>query len=108
MEPMLPPIIATIKRVASGIRKALFFALCLSMPMRANPIRLIAAKYDDKSVITSIKAVSLLTFLLFQFAKFLHFHCPDFGGKAEQVNKSFRVMVVIQISRGEGCNALII
>lgn len=25
MEPMLPPIIATIKRVASGIRKALFF-----------------------------------------------------------------------------------
>ena len=44
MEPMLPPITAMIKRVASGIRKALFFAFYLSMPIRANPIRLTAAK----------------------------------------------------------------
>ena len=33
IQPMLPPIIAMVKRVASGIRKALFLALSLSLYM---------------------------------------------------------------------------
>ena len=36
--PMLPPIIANAKRVASGIRKAFLRALRLSIPIKANPI----------------------------------------------------------------------
>lgn len=37
IEPMLPPSIATEKRVASGIRKAFLRALRLSVPIKANP-----------------------------------------------------------------------
>ena len=57
IEPMLPPIIATRKRVPSGIRKALLFALNLSIPINENAIKLVIPKYiritevTDKSVI---------------------------------------------------------
>ena len=54
MEPILPPMMATIKRVASGIRKAPFMALRLSMPMRAKPSRFTMIKYDTIIKITSI------------------------------------------------------
>ena len=37
-----------------------------------------------------------------------HLHRPDLTGKSEQVDKALRVMVVIQVARGEGSNALIV
>jgi len=45
MDPMLPPISATIKRVASGIRKAPLIALRLSIPIMRNPTKFTMIKY---------------------------------------------------------------
>lgn len=59
-EPMLPPIIAIQNKTASGIRKALLFALSLSIPISKNPIKLTKQKYNamknsaDGSIIFNI------------------------------------------------------
>lgn len=60
IEPMLPPIRATIKRVASGIRKAPLIAFLLSIPIRQNATRFIITMY---AVITKITVIAYL-FLL--------------------------------------------
>ena len=39
---------------------------------------------------------------------FLHFHGADFAGKAEKVDKAFRVVMVVQVAGGKGGNAFII
>lgn len=54
MEPRLPPIIAIIKRVDSGILQSLLMALRLSMPIIANPKRFTTAKYPAMMLITTI------------------------------------------------------
>lgn len=57
MLPIEPPIIATRKRVASGIRKDLFFAFSLSIPIIRNPIKLITPAYTSKNAATDEKNI---------------------------------------------------
>ena len=45
IDPMLPPTMATENRVASGMRKAFFLALRLSIPIKANPRTFVITKY---------------------------------------------------------------
>lgn len=131
MLPMLPPMIATINRVDSGIRHKFFLALYLSSPIKNKPARFTATKYVSNRVITSIyellwliiafgnspcasfgcgrgfpKAIFIqLVFLAFRF---LHFHSTDFAGEAEQIDEALRIVMVIQISGSEGGDAFII
>ena len=37
-----------------------------------------------------------------------HLHRPDLAGKPEQVDKSLRIMMIIQVSGGKGSNAFIV
>ena len=54
IEPTLPPMMASTKSVASGMRQARFLALSLSMPMTVKLMKLTIAKYMIISVITFI------------------------------------------------------
>lgn len=131
IEPILPPISAIIKSVDSGIRHNLFMAHLLSIPMIAKPIKLIKIKYTAIKLITiicfvlcyilylflsvdsieikkkALKRAFLMNYL-FQHTLFLHFHSTNFAGKTKQIDKSFRIMVVIQVSCCEGSNAFVI
>lgn len=55
MEPTLPPIMASTKRVDSGMRHARFLARALSTPIAVKLIKLIAARYTIIKVIAFIK-----------------------------------------------------
>ncbi len=118
MLPMLPPMIAIMNKVDSGILQRRFFARYLSSPIRNKPIRFTAVKYATSKVITFIRMT--IPFLLLSgtgkkcgllgglFLRFLHLHGADLAGEAEKVDKAFRVVVVVQIAGGEGSNAFII
>ncbi len=132
MLPMLPPMIAIMNKVDSGTLHRCFLARYLSSPIRNKPTRLTPVKYASSKVITFISmTIPFPVFfrnrqkyrchsvgicfrrqrtapgVLF-FLSFLHFHGTDFAGEAEEVDKAFRIVVVIQVAGGEGSDAFII
>ena len=72
MEPMLPPIRASTKRVDSGMRHERFRAFDLSTPIAAKLIKLTTARY------TSINVIAFISDEF--FAILLHFHSAYFTG----------------------------
>lgn len=80
IEPILPPIVATRKRVDSGIRKPLFLAFSLSIPISRNPIKLTVPIYNRITIVTDIKYILHHIFI----------HCKRI--KCIKINKNNKIM----------------
>ncbi len=101
IEPTLPPMMASTKRVDSGIRQARFMAFLLSTPitMRLATFTAMAYKIRMSKEFMALKQL---------FALFLHFHGANFAGKTEEIDEAFCIVVIVEIPCGERGDALIV